>query len=126
MKLLSKQLESPGGIRREGHGLGLSQEEYGGVPGIAFVEDYVGFARLCFTLFGGRVNHWTTFNEPDTFLRHGWLDGTFAPGLACASGGVSCQLFYFMQVVIVNILLFSSILFLYSFVSGYLFCNYTV
>ncbi|WWC95633.1 hypothetical protein V866_002498 [Kwoniella sp. B9012] len=44
------------------------------------VEDYTHYAKTCFDLFGDRVKHWLTFNEPwcTAVLGHGI--GQFAPG----------------------------------------------
>lgn len=43
------------------------------------VEDYTHYAKTCFDLFGDRVKHWLTFNEPwcTAVLGHGI--GQFAP-----------------------------------------------
>ncbi|WWC73867.1 uncharacterized protein I206_107839 [Kwoniella pini CBS 10737] len=44
------------------------------------VQDFTNYARTCFELFGDRVKHWLTFNEPwcTSVLGHGI--GEFAPG----------------------------------------------
>lgn len=43
-------------------------------------NDFKNYANLCFRLFGDRVKHWITFNEPCTFIRMGYVIGTYAPG----------------------------------------------
>ena len=44
---------------------------------VAAFEDY---ARLCFTSFGDRVQHWITINEPWTVAVNGHATGIHAPG----------------------------------------------
>ena len=38
------------------------------------------YAETCFQLFGDRVKHWITFNEPDSFTVQGYDIGLHAPG----------------------------------------------
>ncbi|XP_058779379.1 beta-glucosidase 12-like isoform X1 [Vicia villosa] len=56
------------------------EDEYGGFLSSNIVNDYRDYAELCFKLFGDRVKHWITLNEPWSYARHGYADGTFAPG----------------------------------------------
>jgi len=46
----------------------------------ALVPLFVDFADLCFSRFADRVKHWTTFNEPWTFVVLGYGSGSKAPG----------------------------------------------
>uniref|UniRef100_J3MZ44 4-hydroxy-7-methoxy-3-oxo-3,4-dihydro-2H-1,4-benzoxazin-2-yl glucosidebeta-D-glucosidase n=1 Tax=Oryza brachyantha TaxID=4533 RepID=J3MZ44_ORYBR len=41
------------------------QDEYGGILGPRFIEDYTDYAEVCFKNFGDRVKHWVTLNEPN-------------------------------------------------------------
>ncbi|GMH04444.1 hypothetical protein Nepgr_006283 [Nepenthes gracilis] len=56
------------------------EDEYGGFLSPKIVEDYRDYADLCFKLFGDRVKHWTTLNEPNLSTWNGYGYGTFAPG----------------------------------------------
>ena len=56
------------------------QDKYGGWLGEQIVEDFAAYAQVCFKAFGKRVQHWTTFNEPLTFVFQGYSTGTHAPG----------------------------------------------
>ncbi|KAL0355843.1 UNVERIFIED_CONTAM: Oleuropein beta-glucosidase [Sesamum radiatum] len=38
-------------------------------------NDFVEFAELCFQEFGDRVKFWTTFNEPWSYIVHGYTVG---------------------------------------------------
>lgn len=42
-------------------------DKYGGWLSEESVADFAEYARICFEAFGGRVKHWSTFNEPWTF-----------------------------------------------------------
>mmetsp|Transcript_7197 Transcript_7197/g.10513 ORF Transcript_7197/g.10513 Transcript_7197/m.10513 type:complete len:542 (-) Transcript_7197:107-1732(-) len=44
------------------------------------VEAFGDYARICFKVFGDRVKHWITLNEPWTVSVHGYNDGIKAPG----------------------------------------------
>lgn len=46
------------------------------------VEDFASYAETCFKAFGNKVKHWTTFNEPWTFVTLGYNQGMHAPGKA--------------------------------------------
>ncbi|XP_068650484.1 beta-glucosidase 18-like [Aristolochia californica] len=56
------------------------EERYGSWLSSEIIEDFAYFAEVCFTAFGDRVNYWTTFNEPNTFLKFGYLNGRWVPG----------------------------------------------
>ncbi|KAL3519171.1 hypothetical protein ACH5RR_021760 [Cinchona calisaya] len=56
------------------------ENEYLGFLDRRIVQDFIGFADLCFSRFGDRVKHWITFNEPWSFSVGGYSMGTFAPG----------------------------------------------
>lgn len=43
-------------------------DKYGGWLSEASVADFAEYARICFEAFGSRVKHWSTFNEPWTFI----------------------------------------------------------
>lgn len=58
------------------------QEEYGGWQSDRMVEDMVSYAGVCFGLFGDRVKHWITLNEPLTYVNLGYGNGYHAPGLS--------------------------------------------
>nr|XP_018260078.1 uncharacterized protein I303_06995 [Kwoniella dejecticola CBS 10117]OBR82236.1 hypothetical protein I303_06995 [Kwoniella dejecticola CBS 10117] len=60
--------------------LELSKRYGGWLDKEKIVEDYRHYAKMCFDLFGDRVKHWLTFNEPwcTAVLGHGV--GQFAPG----------------------------------------------
>ncbi|XP_020547365.1 beta-glucosidase-like, partial [Sesamum indicum] len=51
------------------------QLEYGGMLSDQIVKDFVEFAELCFQEFGDRVKFWTTFNEPWSYIVHGYTPG---------------------------------------------------
>ena len=58
----------------------MLQDKYGGWLNEQIVEDFAAYAQVCFKAFGKRVQHWTTFNEPLTFVFQGYSTGTHAPG----------------------------------------------
>ncbi|GAB9467969.1 Beta-glucosidase [Globisporangium polare] len=45
------------------------------------VDHFVQYSELMFTEFGSKVSMWTTFNEPHSFIAHGYGTGKEAPGL---------------------------------------------
>ncbi|KAL0355893.1 UNVERIFIED_CONTAM: Raucaffricine-O-beta-D-glucosidase [Sesamum radiatum] len=51
------------------------QLEYGGMLSDQIVNDFVEFAELCFQEFGDLVKFWTTFNEPWSYIVHGYTLG---------------------------------------------------
>ncbi|CAK0849568.1 unnamed protein product [Prorocentrum cordatum] len=44
------------------------------------IEDFEYYAGCCFNLFGDRVKHWTTFNDPCGYASLGYCEGIIAPG----------------------------------------------
>jgi beta-glucosidase len=45
------------------------------------VDHFVEYAELMFTEFGSKIDYWTTFNEPHSFIAHGYGNGREAPGM---------------------------------------------
>jgi beta-glucosidase len=43
-------------------------------------KDFATFAETCFEIYGDRVKHWITFNEPHTVAIQGYDVGLQAPG----------------------------------------------
>lgn len=43
-------------------------DRYGGWLSKESVSDFAEYADICFKTFGDRVKHWSTFNEPWTFV----------------------------------------------------------
>ncbi|KAK4414869.1 Oleuropein beta-glucosidase [Sesamum alatum] len=56
------------------------EEEYGGFLCSKIQDDFAEFAELCFFEFGDRVKFWITQNEPITFTKNGYVQGSFPPG----------------------------------------------
>ncbi|KAF7833955.1 beta-glucosidase 24-like [Senna tora] len=56
------------------------QEKYGGPLNYSFVDDFKDYAELCFKLYGDRVKHWITINEPFIIAAIGHGIGLAAPG----------------------------------------------
>lgn len=46
-------------------------DKYGGWLSEDSVADFAQYARICFEAFGDRIKHWSTFNEPWTFIEVG-------------------------------------------------------
>ncbi|GMI87428.1 beta glucosidase 40 [Hibiscus trionum] len=74
------------------------EDKYNGWLDRQIIEDFATYAETCFKLFGDRVKHWTTFNEPDTFTVQGYDVGLQAPGrcsiilhLFCKAGDSSTE-----------------------------------
>lgn len=61
------------------------QDEYGGWQDDRMVDDIVDYAGVCFRLFGDRVKHWITLNEPLTYVNLGYGNGFHAPGLSVSN-----------------------------------------
>lgn len=51
----------------------LCMQEIGGWESREVVDAYANFAKTCFELFGDRVKHWMTFNEPIVPVEAGYL-----------------------------------------------------
>ncbi|XP_020247658.1 beta-glucosidase 18-like isoform X2 [Asparagus officinalis] len=54
-------------------------------------QDFAYFAKVCFDEFGDRVKYWTTFNEPNLMVIHGYLNGEKPPG-RCSEPFGNCSL----------------------------------
>nr|XP_028948106.1 beta-glucosidase 13-like [Malus domestica] len=73
------------------------QEKYGGLMHQMFVKDFSDYAELCFKLFGDRVRHWFTINEPNVIAQYGYELGIAPPGRCslpqghCAGGNSSTE-----------------------------------
>ncbi|KAJ7567301.1 hypothetical protein O6H91_02G141600 [Diphasiastrum complanatum] len=59
----------------------------------SIVHAFATYAETCFEIFGDRVKHWITFNEPQNFLTEGYDLGIDAPGRCslCSSGDSSTE-----------------------------------
>ncbi|KAK1281369.1 Beta-glucosidase 22 [Acorus gramineus] len=74
----------------------IIEDEYSGWLSPKIVEDFTAYADVCFREFGDRVQHWTTFNEPNVEAIASYDLGSFPPqrcsypfGLANCSAGNS-------------------------------------
>lgn len=72
------------------------EQELSGWLNPAMVDLFADYARVCFELFGDRVEHWLTINEPMTVAINGYLTGEHAPGRCsdrdlCAAGNSSTE-----------------------------------
>ena len=56
------------------------QDDYGGWLDAQIIDDFAAYAEVAFKAFGNRVTHWTTFNEPFSFVFMGYQSGVHAPG----------------------------------------------
>ncbi|KAM1397598.1 hypothetical protein ACFX2I_015155 [Malus domestica] len=56
------------------------QVKYGGYLNSKFVQDFQDYSDLCFKLFGDRVKHWFTINEPSSLAVYGYEIGIAPPG----------------------------------------------
>uniref|UniRef100_A0A0E0DG59 4-hydroxy-7-methoxy-3-oxo-3,4-dihydro-2H-1,4-benzoxazin-2-yl glucosidebeta-D-glucosidase n=1 Tax=Oryza meridionalis TaxID=40149 RepID=A0A0E0DG59_9ORYZ len=71
------------------------EDRYGAWLNAEIQSDFGHFADVCFGAFGDRVKYWTTFNEPNVAVRHGYMLGTYPPSRCsppfghCARGGDS-------------------------------------
>ncbi|HEI9730092.1 TPA: glycoside hydrolase family 1 protein [Serratia marcescens] len=57
----------------------LCMQQRGGWESRAVVEAYARYADICFGLFGDRVTHWFTFNEPIVPVEAGYLNDLHYP-----------------------------------------------
>ncbi|CAH8322756.1 unnamed protein product [Eruca vesicaria subsp. sativa] len=55
-------------------------DEYGGFLSPRVIDDFRNYARVCFEEFGGKVDMWTTFNEPYVYSVAGYDSGNKAMG----------------------------------------------
>jgi len=73
------------------------EERYGSWLSPEMQEDFTYFADLCFKMFGDRVKHWTTFNEPNLMVKLGYFSGKYPPNHCskpfgkCTSGNSSTE-----------------------------------
>ncbi|XP_042489395.1 beta-glucosidase 13-like [Macadamia integrifolia] len=73
------------------------EDEYGGFLSPNIIDDFQGYAELCFKEFGDRVKHWITLNEPWSFSYGGYDLGIHAPGRCskwvgnCTSGNSATE-----------------------------------
>eukprot|EP00252_Welwitschia_mirabilis_P016498 TRINITY_DN3637_c0_g1_i5.p1 TRINITY_DN3637_c0_g1~~TRINITY_DN3637_c0_g1_i5.p1 ORF type:complete len:524 (+),score=34.51 TRINITY_DN3637_c0_g1_i5:57-1628(+) len=66
------------------------ESKYNGFLQQQIVEDFAGYADLCFREFGGKVKYWITLNEPWTFALKGYNYGVHAPG-RCSDYAGNCS-----------------------------------
>lgn len=59
----------------------LCMQEQGGWESRTVVDAYARYAKNCFMLFGDRVKHWFTFNEPIVPVEAGYLNDLHYPGV---------------------------------------------
>ncbi|CAI0979359.1 6-phospho-beta-glucosidase gmuD [Serratia liquefaciens] len=57
----------------------MCMQRKGGWESRAVVEAYARYAKTCFSLFGDRVTHWFTFNEPIVPVEAGYLNDLHYP-----------------------------------------------
>jgi len=62
------------------------ETEYNGWLSPKIVPDFEHYAKTCFELFGDRVKHWITLNEPWCACILGYATGEHAPGYSRAPG----------------------------------------
>lgn len=63
----------------------------GGWLNETIIEDYVSYARILFELYGDRVKHWITFNEPHQICEQGYSTAEKAPFKTLqGTGGYLC------------------------------------
>nr|AUO68304.1 putative glycoside hydrolase [Populus trichocarpa] len=55
-------------------------DKYNGWLSPQIIKDFATFAETCFEIYGDRVKHWITFNEPHTVAIQGYDVGLHAPG----------------------------------------------
>ncbi|CAN0898440.1 Beta-glucosidase 24 [Linum grandiflorum] len=66
------------------------EDEYEGFLSRKIVIDFGAYADICFKLFGDRVKHWITLNEPYSFSFNGYGYGNLAPGRYSKSVNSNC------------------------------------
>ncbi|KAH9321394.1 hypothetical protein KI387_016033, partial [Taxus chinensis] len=65
------------------------EDQYGSWLNPRIAEDFAQYADVCFRMFGDRVKYWTTFNEPNVFVPHGYNTGDYPPS-RCSSPFGNC------------------------------------
>ncbi|XP_042486653.1 putative beta-glucosidase 41 isoform X2 [Macadamia integrifolia] len=68
------------------------EDRYEGWLSKQIVKDFEHYAFTCFKLFGDRVKHWITFNEPHGFAIQGYDTGIQAPGRCSILGHLFCKM----------------------------------
>ncbi|CAN1761071.1 Beta-glucosidase 24, partial [Linum perenne] len=66
------------------------ESKYGGFLSSKIVDDFRGYAEVCFDKFGDRVKQWITLNEPFSYASSGYGDGSMAPGRCSTASGFNC------------------------------------
>ncbi|CAL1391182.1 unnamed protein product [Linum trigynum] len=66
------------------------EDEYEGFLSPKITGDFAAYTDVCFKLFGDRVKHWITLNEPLTYTKDGYVTGDFAPGRCSKSINPNC------------------------------------
>ncbi|CAI0450272.1 unnamed protein product [Linum tenue] len=66
------------------------EDEYEGFLSPKIADDFAAYSNVCFKLFGDRVKHWITLNEPLTYTQTGYVTGDFAPGHCSKSVNSNC------------------------------------
>ncbi|KMT06067.1 hypothetical protein BVRB_7g163900 isoform B [Beta vulgaris subsp. vulgaris] len=64
------------------------EDEYGGFVNKSIIDDFTGYADVCFREFGDRVRHWTTINEANVFVLGGYDSGGSPPSRCSSPFGV--------------------------------------
>ncbi|GLJ16560.1 hypothetical protein SUGI_0283410 [Cryptomeria japonica] len=67
------------------------EDEYGGWLDRRIIDDFANYAEVCFNLFGDRVKHWITINEPNLEASIGYDLGVMPPGRCSAPFGNCTQ-----------------------------------
>ncbi|KAI0510360.1 hypothetical protein KFK09_010961 [Dendrobium nobile] len=67
------------------------QDEYGGWLSPRIIDDFKGFANVCFREFGDRVFHWTTMAEPNINAIASFDNGVFPPHRCSYPFGYNCR-----------------------------------
>ncbi|KAL0918570.1 hypothetical protein M5K25_010585 [Dendrobium thyrsiflorum] len=67
------------------------QDEYGGWLSPRIIDDFKGYANVCFREFGDRVFHWTTMAEPNINAIASFDNGGFPPRRCSYPFGYNCR-----------------------------------
>ncbi|XP_077226677.1 beta-glucosidase 18-like [Tasmannia lanceolata] len=73
------------------------EHRYGSWLNSQIQQDFGYYAEVCFEAFGDRVKYWSTFNEPNIFIRNGYLSGEYPPARCsipfgnCSTGDSSLE-----------------------------------
>ncbi|KAK8968997.1 Beta-glucosidase 18 [Platanthera guangdongensis] len=65
------------------------EDRYGAWLSPQIQEDFAYYAEICFEAFGEKVKNWSTFNEPNVMVDHGYKLGLYPPG-RCSEPYGSC------------------------------------